>query len=104
MMAHRGAQQRLGSLLLRLATSRGSRSRVGRRETATVSVSHNELAQLAGMSRPHVTVTVGRAPSVVAGSCSMSVKVWFVSKWHRSPSISVATFDVRASGKRARTE
>ena len=24
-----------------------------------VSVSHNELAQLAGMSRPHVTVTMG---------------------------------------------
>jgi hypothetical protein len=23
-------------------------------------VSHNELAQLAGMSRPHVTVTMGR--------------------------------------------
>jgi CRP-like cAMP-binding protein len=37
MMVHRGAQQRLGSLLLRLATSRGPRSRVGRRETATVS-------------------------------------------------------------------
>jgi Mn-dependent DtxR family transcriptional regulator len=26
----------------------------------TVSASHNELAQLAGMSRPHVTVTMGR--------------------------------------------
>jgi Mn-dependent DtxR family transcriptional regulator len=25
-----------------------------------VSVSHNELAQLAGMNRPHVTVTMGR--------------------------------------------
>ena len=25
-----------------------------------MTVSHNELAQLAGMSRPHVTVTMGR--------------------------------------------
>jgi CRP/FNR family transcriptional regulator len=59
-MAHRGAEQRLGRLLLRLVTSRGRKSRVGRGETPTVSVSHNELAQLAGMSRPHVTVTMGR--------------------------------------------
>jgi CRP/FNR family transcriptional regulator, cyclic AMP receptor protein len=59
-MAHRGAEQRLGSLLLRLATSRDRQSRAGRRDRATVSVSHNELAQLGGMSRPHVTVTMGR--------------------------------------------
>ena len=56
-MAHRGAEQRLGRLLLRLGTSRG---RKGRKDTVTVAVSHNELAQLAGMSRPHVTVTMGR--------------------------------------------
>jgi CRP/FNR family transcriptional regulator, cyclic AMP receptor protein len=56
-MAHRGAEQRLGRLLLRLATSRGRKMR---RSTISVSVSHNELAQLAGMSRPHVTVTMGR--------------------------------------------
>ena len=59
-MAHRGAEQRLGRLLLRLATSRGRKARIGRRDTVTVSASHNELAQLAGMSRPHVTVTMGR--------------------------------------------
>jgi CRP/FNR family cyclic AMP-dependent transcriptional regulator len=59
-MAHRGAEQRIGRLLLRLATSRGRKGRVGVRDTVTVSVSHNELAQLAGMSRPHVTVTMGR--------------------------------------------
>ena len=58
-MAHRGAEQRLGRLLLRLATSRGRKGR-GRINTMTVTVSHNELAQLAGMSRPHVTVTMGR--------------------------------------------
>ena len=60
MMAHRGAEQRLGRLLLRLAGSGGRKERVGRRDTVTVSVSHNELAQLAGMSRPHVTVTMGK--------------------------------------------
>jgi CRP/FNR family transcriptional regulator, cyclic AMP receptor protein len=59
-MAHRGAEQRLGRLLLRLATSRGRKGRTGLKDTVTVSVSHNELAQLAGMSRPHVTVTMGR--------------------------------------------
>ena len=59
-MAHRGAEQRLGRLLIRLATSRGRQSRIGLRGTITVSVSHNELAQLAGMTRPHVTVTMGR--------------------------------------------
>jgi CRP/FNR family transcriptional regulator, cyclic AMP receptor protein len=59
-MAHRGAEQRLGRLLLRLASSRGRKSRGGRRDTVTVVASHNELAQLAGMSRPHVTVTMGR--------------------------------------------
>ena len=59
-MAHRGAEQRLGRLLLRLALSRGRKARVGRKDTTTVSVSQNELAQLAGMSRPHVTVTMGR--------------------------------------------
>jgi CRP/FNR family transcriptional regulator len=59
-MAHRGAEQRLGRLLLRLATSRGRKGRIGRRDAITVPVSHNELAQLASMSRPHVTVTMGR--------------------------------------------
>jgi len=34
-MAHRGAEQRLGRLLLRLATSRGRKGRVGLRDTVT---------------------------------------------------------------------
>jgi CRP-like cAMP-binding protein len=59
-MAHRGAEQRLGRLLLRLAASRERQGRVGRRDRVTVPVSHNELAQMGGMSRPHVTVTMGR--------------------------------------------
>jgi CRP/FNR family transcriptional regulator, cyclic AMP receptor protein len=59
-MAHRGAEQRLGRLLLRLASSPGRKGSIGLRDSVAVSVSHNELAQLAGMSRPHVTVTMGR--------------------------------------------
>jgi CRP/FNR family cyclic AMP-dependent transcriptional regulator len=59
-LAHRGAEQRLGRLILRLGRS-GARGRhIDRRETLTLSASHNELARLSGMSRSHVTVTMGR--------------------------------------------
>jgi CRP/FNR family cyclic AMP-dependent transcriptional regulator len=59
-LAHRGAEQRLGRLMLRLGTS-GARARhIDRRDTVTLSVSHKELAHLAGMTRSHVTVTMGR--------------------------------------------
>jgi len=58
--AHRGAEQRLGRLMLRLGTSGAREGRIDRRDTVTLSVSHNELAKLAGMSRSHVTVTMGR--------------------------------------------
>jgi CRP/FNR family cyclic AMP-dependent transcriptional regulator len=58
-LAHRGAEQRLGRVMLRLGTSR-ARGHVDRRNTVTLSVSHNELAQITGMSRSHVTVTMGR--------------------------------------------
>ena len=63
-MAHRGAEQRLGRLLLRLASSPGRKGSLGIRDSVAVSVSQNELAQLAGMSRPHVTVTMGRLRSL----------------------------------------
>jgi DNA-binding transcriptional ArsR family regulator len=53
---HRGAEQRLGRLMLRLGRF-GARDR---KDTATLSVSYNDLAQMAGMSRSHVTVTMGR--------------------------------------------
>jgi len=62
-MAHRGAEQRLGRLLLRLASSPGRKGSLGMRDSVAVSISQNELAQLAGMSRPHVTVTMGRLRS-----------------------------------------
>jgi CRP-like cAMP-binding protein len=56
-LGHRSAEQRLGRLILRLG-KRGPRD--GRRDTVTLSVSHSELAQMAGMGRSHVTVTMGR--------------------------------------------
>jgi len=59
-LAHRGAEQRLGRLMLRLGTSSARVGRIDNKDTVTVSVSHNELARLAGMSRSHVTVTMGR--------------------------------------------
>ena len=57
--AHRGAEQRLGRLLLRLGTA-GAAGRKPRKDTVTLSVSQKQLAQIAGMSRSHVAVTMGR--------------------------------------------
>jgi CRP/FNR family transcriptional regulator len=59
-LAHRGAEQRLGRLMLRLGTSSARGRHSDRTETLTLSVSHNEMARLTGMSRSHVTVTMGR--------------------------------------------
>ena len=58
-LAHRGAEERLGRLLLHLATTRGQANTEHTNEVL-LSVSHDELAQMAAMSRPHVTVTMGR--------------------------------------------
>ena len=58
--AHRGAEQRLGRLMLRHGILGARDGRVDRRDTVTLSVSHSELARMAGMSRSHVTVTLGR--------------------------------------------
>jgi CRP-like cAMP-binding protein len=57
--AHRGAEQRLGRLMLRLGNT-GARVGIDRKDTVTLSLSHTELAHLAGMTRSHVTVTMGR--------------------------------------------
>lgn len=59
-LAHRGAEQRLGRLMIRLGTLAARGGKGGPRETVTLSLSHNELARMAGMTRPHVTVTLGR--------------------------------------------
>jgi CRP/FNR family transcriptional regulator, cyclic AMP receptor protein len=58
--AHRGAEQRLGRLMLRLGSSGARDRRLDRRDTVSLSLSHKELARMAGMSRSHVTVTMGR--------------------------------------------
>ncbi|PYQ20797.1 MAG: hypothetical protein DMF81_17525, partial [Acidobacteria bacterium] len=57
-LAHRGAEQRLGRLMIRLGTLAARAGRSGPGDTVTLSLSHNELAKMAGMSRPHVTVTL----------------------------------------------
>ena len=58
-LAHRGAEERLGNLLLQLAGVRG-RAGAGGKGEVVLPVSHEELAQMAAMSRPHVTITMGR--------------------------------------------
>ena len=58
-LAYRGAEARLGRVLLHVAATRGkpSKTPAGR---VILPVSHEELAQMAAMSRPHVTVTMGK--------------------------------------------
>lgn len=58
-LAHRGAEERLGRLLLHLvATRRHASARENNR--VILHASHDELAQMAAMSRSHVTVTMGK--------------------------------------------
>ncbi len=54
-LTHRGAEARLGHLLLQLANARGTHE-----GKVVLYVSHAELAQMAAMSRAHVTVTLGK--------------------------------------------
>ena len=58
-LAHRGAEERLGLLLIHLARTRG-RPTAADRDHISLSITHDELARLAAMSRSHVTVTMGR--------------------------------------------
>lgn len=58
-LAYRGAEDRLGRLLLQLAATRGQPSQQGE-STVVLRVSHDDLAQMAAMSRSHVTVTMGK--------------------------------------------
>ena len=57
-LSHHGAEDRLGRLLLQLAASRGKPADE-HEDKVSLHVSHNELAQMVAMSRPHVTVTMG---------------------------------------------
>ncbi len=58
-LAHRGAEERLGRLLLQLAAAAAAPEHGGGK-MVTLAVRHQELAGMAAMSRPHVTVTLGR--------------------------------------------
>lgn len=57
-LAHRGAEERLGRLLLHLASARDEAEPSSSGEV-TLGVSHDEIAHMAAMSRPHVTLTMG---------------------------------------------
>lgn len=58
-LAHRGAEERLGRLLLQLAATKGQPSKDGK-DQVLLHASHDELALMAAMSRSHVTVTMGK--------------------------------------------
>ena len=61
-LANRGAEERLGHLLLHLALTQNQKygEPPGEIGAVTILISHNELAQMAAMSRPHVSVTMNK--------------------------------------------
>ncbi|MCA1590772.1 MAG: Crp/Fnr family transcriptional regulator [Acidobacteria bacterium] len=61
-LANRRAEERLGYLLLHLVASQNQKYGQPAKESdeAMLSISHNELAQMAAMSRPHVSVTMNK--------------------------------------------
>lgn len=59
-LAYRGAEERLGGLLLNLASSKGEKENSGNSTAVSLAVSHEDLAQMAAMSRAHTTVTMGK--------------------------------------------
>ncbi|MCA1574071.1 MAG: Crp/Fnr family transcriptional regulator [Acidobacteria bacterium] len=58
-LAHRGAEERLGRLLLQLAAPPGQQHTEGTNQV-TLHVGHEELAKMAAMNRSHVSVTMGK--------------------------------------------
>jgi len=58
-LAHRGAEKRLGRLLLQLAVPPGRQQTEGTNEVP-LHIGHEELAKMAAMNRSHVTVTMGK--------------------------------------------
>ena len=61
-LANRGAEERLGHLLLHLAALQNQKygAPPDQIEVVTLPISHRELAQMAAMSRPHVSVTMNK--------------------------------------------
>ncbi len=58
-LAHRGAEERLGRLLLQLAAPPGQQHIEGANEVP-LHINHEELAKMAAMNRSHVSVTMGK--------------------------------------------
>lgn len=58
-LAHRGAEERLGRLLLQLAAPPGQQHTEETNEV-TLHIGHEELAKMAAMNRSHVSVTMGK--------------------------------------------
>jgi len=58
-LAHRGAEDRLGRLLLQLAAPPGQQHTEGTNEVP-LHIGHEELAKMAAMNRSHVSVTMGK--------------------------------------------
>lgn len=56
-LTHRGAEARLGRLLISLATADAAHAAAAQ---VVLRASHNHLAQMAAMNRSHVTVTLGK--------------------------------------------
>jgi CRP-like cAMP-binding protein len=59
-LSYRGAEERLGMLLLHLASTREKRIIKERTGQVELLVTHDDLARMAAMSRQHVTITLGR--------------------------------------------
>jgi CRP/FNR family transcriptional regulator, cyclic AMP receptor protein len=61
-LANRGAEERLGHLLLHLATSQNQKygAPTEKIDVVTLPITHSQLAQMAAMSRPHVSVTMNK--------------------------------------------
>jgi len=58
-LSYRGAEARLGRLLLQLAATGGVAS-LSRPDKVKLPIGHDELARMAAMSRPHVSVTMSK--------------------------------------------
>lgn len=58
-LSHRGAEARLGRLLLQLARSQGAETSE-RKDQVRLPVGHDKLARMAAMTRPHVSVIMGK--------------------------------------------
>ncbi len=58
-LSHRGAEARLGRLLLQLAQTKPP-NHANPEPTTKIAAGHDELARMAAMTRPHLTVTMGK--------------------------------------------